>query len=44
MVTTHSRLLMAAVCAVAGAILSAQGRGPVELATAPVPPGAIRIT
>ena len=43
MAMTHSRLLIGATCAFAGAILSAQGRGPVELANAPVPPGAIRI-
>lgn len=40
---THSRLLIAT-CVAAGVVLSAQGRGPAELAAAPVPPGAIRIT
>lgn len=39
----RSRAVIAAVCVAGAAIVVAQGRGPVELATAPVPPGAIRI-
>src|SRR5688572_21435696 len=43
MFTSRSHLPTSVACLAIGAILCAQGRGPVELATAPVPPGAMRI-